>query len=325
MTSETLGEGTIQRRMQGELQKPDRYMKVRFGRNGAHLFDRHSGVNILLDDVAVDEAVWSKAPRYVSLSLANACDLHCSFCYASKEPRRLDYDTVTAWAKELDLNGCLGIGFGGGEPTLYPRFVELCRELHATTNLALTMTTHGHRFTPELADGLRGALSFIRVSMDGVGTTYERIRGRPFWQFVDRLNVVRSIAPFGINYVVNADTLGDLTRAAAFAFSSGAVELLLLPETGTDGNIRVDADVLRGLEDWVFENHDRYRVAISAHGADAIKAEALTPFNEEESSYAFLHIDASGTLKESTFTRKGIEIAEHSCLLDAITTLRHAA
>jgi sulfatase maturation enzyme AslB (radical SAM superfamily) len=93
-------------------------IKARLGSDGIHLFDRQSGVNILLDEVHVPVEERSRAPRFVSFALTNLCDLACAFCYAPKYPATLDFDHIVRWARELDKNGTLGIGFGGGEPTL---------------------------------------------------------------------------------------------------------------------------------------------------------------------------------------------------------------
>ena len=299
-------------------------MKTRLGSLGVHLFDRASGLNILFDEARVDRAAWSTAPRYMSIALANACDLHCAFCYASKAPNRLAQDRVLSWALELDANGCFGIGFGGGEPTLYPRFSTLCRNVHTNSGLAITMTTHGHWFTPALVTELTGAVSFIRLSMDGIGRTYERIRGRSFTEFLRALKLVRATSRFGINYVVNADTIDDLPRAAEFAFASGAEELLLLPETSTNGQIRVEPGSLERLSEWVAANYRRRRIAMSAHGAEAIDAPILPTNDHEHGTYDFMHIDAAGILKVSAFASAGIPVADHGSLMEAVTFLRQS-
>jgi len=70
--------------------------------------------------------------------------LACSYCYAPKTPGSLDADRLAGWLRELDEMGVLVWGFGGGEPTLHRRFMEICRETAATTNLAVTFTTHAH-------------------------------------------------------------------------------------------------------------------------------------------------------------------------------------
>jgi MoaA/NifB/PqqE/SkfB family radical SAM enzyme len=169
-------------------------VKLRADAQGVHVFDRESGLNVLLDEVIPPPETWARAPRYVSIALTNACELRCPFCYAPKTPARLDPDRVVAWIEELDGGGCLGVGVGGGEPTAHPRVAEICARAAASTGLAVTLTTRGHRFTEALADELRGNVHFVRVSIDAVGEHYERIRGRRFDALRERLAVVPSSA-----------------------------------------------------------------------------------------------------------------------------------
>jgi hypothetical protein len=110
-------------------------MRLRRSRHGAHYFDRASGLNVLLDEIAFPSDRWHRAPRYVSIALTNACELRCPFCYAPKVPARLSAERVLAWAIELDEAGGLGIGFGGGEPTAHPQFVWLCEQVSLQTGL----------------------------------------------------------------------------------------------------------------------------------------------------------------------------------------------
>jgi MoaA/NifB/PqqE/SkfB family radical SAM enzyme len=296
-------------------------MKTRSGYSGVHMFDRNSGVNILLDEVAVAPAQWSVAPRYVSIALTNACELNCSYCYASKEPARLNAERVAAWATELDHGDCFGIGFGGGEPTIYPGFAALCTSIHATTNLALSMTTHGHRFTPRLTQQLCGNIEFIRLSMDGIGNTYERLRGRPFSSFAEKLGLVKATARFGVNFVVNEDTIGDLERGADFAFEHGAEEFLLLPETGMGGALTVRPETMERLSEWVRKNYQRCRLATSAHGGALIDAPMLMQSVAQYESFDFMHIDAFGVIKTSAFAKTGVVLGDGS-VIDSIQQLR---
>ncbi|MYV46701.1 radical SAM protein [Streptomyces sp. SID2888] len=120
-------------------------------------------------------------------------ELHCAYCYAPKQAAALDREGVLAWAIELDAAGCLGVGFGDGEPTAYRRFAQLCSDIAQSTSMAVTFTTHGHRLTPELVESLREAVHFVRLSVDGVGATYERLRGRPFAAVVQAAGLLGSL------------------------------------------------------------------------------------------------------------------------------------
>ena len=62
------------------------HIKVRSGPAGIQLFNRVTGLNILLDEIEIPPESWASAPRHVSIALTNACDLACPYCYAPKAP-----------------------------------------------------------------------------------------------------------------------------------------------------------------------------------------------------------------------------------------------
>lgn len=287
-------------------------MKCRLGPDGFHIFDRRSGLNLLLDDIQIPEERWDHAPRQVSIALTNACDLDCPYCYAPKTVAVLDAGRLCAWIEELDGAGCLGVGFGGGEPTLYRQLPELCRRITARTALAVTMTTHGHRWTPELADALAGHVHFVRVSVDGVGVTYEALRHRSFSELVNRLTLISRSFRFGINCVVNTVTFPDLEAVADLAAGLGASELLLLPERPARGRPGIDPTVTGRLHEWIGSYRGPVPLAIS-EGAAGPLATAV-PLPHEMGLRAYAHIDASGVLRRTSYDPVGETIDEHGVL-----------
>ena len=296
--------------------------KIRRCEAGIHLFDRVSGLNVLLDEVDVPPEQQSLAPRYLSIALTNACELRCAYCYAPKHAAALDADRVVAWAVELDRAGCLGIGFGGGEPTTYPRFAQLCARVTESTSMAVSFTTHGHRLSPELTDSLRGSVHFARLSVDGVGSTYERLRHRPFAAVVDAAAMLRSVAPIGINAVVNADTIAELDQLAEFTAEVRASELLLLPEQPTVARPGIsDADAER-LVRWVRAAKPPVRLAISRSGLES-SLPVAEPIADESPLDAHLHVDATGILRSNAYSLTGTPVGDS--ILDAVRALKEAA
>ena len=277
--------------------------KVRIGPAGVHIFDRNTGLNILVDEVKTNESAWSLAPRHVSIALTNACELSCPYCYAPKRPASLDYRLLTTWLEELDENGCLGVGFGGGEPTLYRLFPEICRFAAENTNLAVTFTTHGHNLDEQLLARLCGSVHFLRISMDGVGPTYEALRGRPFSSLLHRISIAKSLAPVGINYVVNRRTVADLDQAISIASDLGAIEFLLLPEESVRGTGGIDVQTLGKLQRWVKDYSGALPLTISEGGANGINV--ANPFVAEPGLRGFVHIDARGVLKRTSYDDEG--------------------
>ena len=294
-------------------------LKVRAGPCGVHLFDRNTGLNVLLDEARVPPASWATAPRQVSIALTNACDLACPHCYAPKNPATLEFERLASWLGELDMNGCLGVGFGGGEPTLYRRFAELCQYATRETRLAVTFTTHAHHLDDTLICALAGSAHFVRVSMDGVGRTYEALRGRSFAVLRSRLESVGTLVPFGINFVVNARTLPDLDAATTLAAELGAAELLLLPEQPVRGRGGIDDQTVEALRRWVSLYRGEVPLAVSEAGADGLPT--CDPLAGETGLRAYAHIDASGVLKRSSYGTDGVAI-DNDGVMRALAVLR---
>ncbi|MCC5805380.1 MAG: radical SAM protein [Opitutales bacterium] len=286
--------------------------KVRIGPAGVHYFSRESGLNVLFDEVLPPEGSWHAAPRQVSIALTNACDLECAYCYAPKIPSTLNYQILCGWLSEFDQHGALGVGFGGGEPSLHPRFADLCEFAARQTSLAVTFTSHGHHLVPKLLSKLVDKVNFIRLSMDGIGATYEQLRGRSFSAFKARLRDVRAVAPFGLNFVVNADTIDDLDAAIDFAHSEGAHEFLLLPEQSTPRRCGVGQAERDRLKEWVRSYRGQVRLAVSE--SDAAELGACDPCGAESGLRAFAHISAASRLQRSSFESTGVQIREEGVM-----------
>jgi MoaA/NifB/PqqE/SkfB family radical SAM enzyme len=289
-----------------------RRLKVRRDRVGVHAFDRVTGLNVLFDDIAVPEGEWAAAPRHLAIALTNACDLRCSYCYAPKHRAVLDPERVLGWMREADSAGCLSVGFGGGEPTTLVWFAELCRDVATRTALAVSFTTHGHRLNDELLDALAGSVHMVRVSVDGVGRTYERLRGRSYTALLERLAALAHVAPFGINVVVNDDTIEDLDALAELASSAGARELLLLPEQRVGAGAGVSPEAVQRLHVWVRAYTGEVPLAVSEQGGDGLPV--ADPFADQPAIEQYAHVDASGVLRPTSFAVRGVGIGARGLL-----------
>jgi MoaA/NifB/PqqE/SkfB family radical SAM enzyme len=298
-------------------------MRLRHEPGGIHVFDRATGLHILFDEVRTREDAWARVPRFLSIALTNACELHCPYCFAPKHGARLPYNSILHWLHEFDTQGGLGVGFGGGEPTLYPQFAELCHEVTTNTGLSVSFTTHGHWSNKGLGDRLRGSVNFIRLSMDGLYGTYEKLRGRSFQQFILALNRVRDTSQFGINFVVNDETVDQLEQAADFAIENGALEFLLLPEMPTPKRTGPSPSTKSSFETWVQQNWMKYPLRTSDTSIGHFDFPTVQA-GDGRFAMDFAHIDASGRLKGCAFDGDGIALDTHQTLTEALAVLTHA-
>lgn len=287
-------------------------MKIRKSPDGIHLFDRKSGINILIDEQIPTPQSWTNLPRQVSIALTNACDLKCNHCYAPKKAAWLKKEKIKLWLLELDQADCFGVGFGGGEPTLHPDLIELCEFGHKNTELAISLTTHGHRLNQELISQLKDSINFIRISMDGIGATYENIRNKSFYELKNKLRLLQGNISFGINYVVNRQTINDLEDTSQFIESIGAVELLLLPEESVGLGQAIDSLTLKELCSWIHDYKGSLRLSISSRYQEMVNTDL--PLKKEPAYLAFAHIDAEGILKHTSFDMTGYKIDDAGLL-----------
>lgn len=183
--------------------------------------------------------------------------------------------------------------------------------------MAVTFTTHGHRMDLELAAALRGSVHFVRASMDGVGATYARLRGRSFEAFQRHLEIIASVAPFGLNVVINDETVEELVEIASFARKVGAAEVLLLPEQPVGNRPGISQSASQRLEEWVSSAAPGVRLAISEAGVtDGMPL--AKPFADEAPLDA--HVDARGHLKAHAYATDGIPVG--TSILDSLDQLR---
>jgi hypothetical protein len=143
--------------------------------------------------------------------------------------------------------------------------------------------------------------------MDGVGRTYERLRGRRFGDLARKLDLIASICPFAINVVVNKDTVDELDRVAAFAHESGARELLLLPQQPTAGVPGIDVESARRLREWISREPRSLPLAISEAGASS-EMPLADPYGDEPALDAHAHVDATACLRANAYSSVGIPI-----------------
>ncbi len=187
------------------------------------LFDRQTGTNMLVANETT-RTLTRSAPRLVQVALTNACDKSCSFCYRPLDARsRWTFDGILDLARFCDRWGVLEITFGGGEPTLFPRFAQLLHEIWSQTRLCPSFTTHGGHLTPELLRAIRGAYGQLQVSVydeDDTGA------------IIDLL--VREKARFGLNYLVSPARVRTLEADVMTFVARGVRDILFLSYKGDD-------------------------------------------------------------------------------------------
>lgn len=186
-------------------------------------FDRDTGRNVLLRGEETSH-LEQRAPRVVQMALTNACNKTCGFCYRPLESKsRWRFESVLELGAFLSQWGVLELALGGGEPTVFPKFVELVRRLHDETALGVSFTTNGTRLTRSLLRALRGFIGQIQVSVyddEDVDRTIDRL--------------VSEEVRFGLNYLVTPHRLATLDADLLRWSAMGVRDVLLLSYKGSE-------------------------------------------------------------------------------------------
>ncbi len=216
------------------------------------LFDRTTGTNVLVTNAAT-ASLRRRAPRTLQIALTNACDKSCTFCYRPREARsRWTFDSVLALARTCDAWGVLELAFGGGEPTLFPRFAELLRAIWTTTGLCPSFTTHGKHLTAAWLREIHGHYGQIQLSVYDDEDTAATIA-----------LLVDEGARFGLNYLVTPDRVRTLEADVVAFVARGVRDILLLSYKGPDRTMHLGARALQQFDASVAKLHRMLGAAVA--------------------------------------------------------------
>ncbi|MEM9071716.1 MAG: radical SAM protein [Myxococcota bacterium] len=212
------------------------------------LFDRETGLNRLIDGGPA-ATCRQQAPRVLQVSLTNRCNKRCGFCY-----RPLAATSAWTFEEMLQLGrvaadwGVLELAFGGGEPTVFPRFGELLRRLWEETSICPNFTTNGLLLTPAFLEEIKGAYGQIQLSVYDEDDTFG---------IIDTL--VRANARFGLNYLVTPARLETLETDLLRFLAAGVRDVLLLSYKGSDPALHLSSGELATLDETIARLYEPLR------------------------------------------------------------------
>lgn len=167
------------------------------------------------------------APTMVTWQLTRDCDLACLHCCTDSAPGKampgeLDGAQSLRLAREIAAAGVPYVMVVGGEPTIVPHFLEVCRTL-SEGGCLLKIETNGQNFDVGALAGL--GIRSIQISLDGAAQeTYgrQRVHG-DFAKAVDACRrVVAAGFPLEITFAPTKLNLSDAAAVIDLALSLGA-------------------------------------------------------------------------------------------------------
>lgn len=180
------------------------------------------------------------SPIHVQIILTNRCNQHCGFCAYRTEgyTSNLEFserEQIPYWKAFGIVEDCADIGVkaieltGGGEPTIYPKFAEVCG-LILKLGMAYGVVTNGSAINGEGLVALSRA-DWIRFSIDaGSPSTYAETRRSSEYTYSRVLTNIQSLVNtraishspiIGIGFVVTEYNWKEIYDAAKQAKDLG--------------------------------------------------------------------------------------------------------
>lgn len=146
--------------------------------------------------------VISDYPLLVDIELSSLCNLRCPMCYTITDEfkeqvniTRMDWNLYTKIIDEIAGNvPAIRLSLRG-EALLHKKFIECIRYAKKNGIKEVSTLTHGGKLTLEFfAKMVEAGIDWITISIDGTGSTYERIR-KPL-KFESLLDKIRAIKKY---------------------------------------------------------------------------------------------------------------------------------
>ena len=147
--------------------------------------------------------------RYLEVQITGRCDKACRHCYLGTPVNRdMEPETFSVMMEELSGMQGLRVMVSGGEPACHPHFREMVQILPEYP-IRSVLVTHGEWIGQEEADWLGRYFHQVQLSLDGMETGHDALRGRgSFVKAMAGINALRNSGiPVSVGTMVHEQNL----------------------------------------------------------------------------------------------------------------------
>lgn len=152
-----------------------------------------------------------KVPTIAGHKLLYACNLRCDMCPFWRRPDELllSLDEEKKMMSALADFGVSFMGFEGGEPFLRKDLPEILKYSHARFHTSIV--TNGWLLKEKL-NSVKEYLDYVFVSIDGIGETHDRLRGRDgsYSRAIEGVKAAREFLPVSFNSTITSENCGEV-------------------------------------------------------------------------------------------------------------------
>jgi len=229
-------------------------------------------------------------------NITRRCNLKCVHCYSDSDsrefPGELNWLECRSVIDNLAAYRVPALLLSGGEPLIHPLFFYIAgyaREL----GLRLTLSTNGTLITPEIAKKLRDVgFSYVGISLDGIGETHDRFRGRAgvFEKAVNAFRNCRAVGQkVGLRLTLTKNTVDDLDSILDFIEEEDIPRVCFyhLVYSGRGANLSLlSPDEMRAALDKIMDR-------VEAWHRDGKTREVLTVDQPADGPYLLMRLEKS--------------------------------
>ena len=171
----------------------------------------------------------SPSPFAAALELTLRCPCRCLTCGShagAPRPRELDHGEWLGVIEALADLGCRRITLMGGEPLMYPRWMDLAQAGHAR-EVMVDLISSGQGIDEKTASRMaQSGLHAVTISVDGLAATHDAQRRVPacFDQAMQAIRLVdKAGLKVGVTSQVNQENLLDLEPLAPLLQDAGVL------------------------------------------------------------------------------------------------------
>ena len=197
-------------------------------------------------------------PVHVRIKPTNICNHSCRYCAYGKdnfnifgknqfERSYISKEKMTEIIDDLSAMGTKAVTFsGGGEPFLYPHFLDIVRKL-VHTKIKFASLTNGSLLNGEIAQLFSSHGTWIRVSMDGWDnksySNYRRVKPGEFSKVISNLKNFKKLrckCYMGVSLIVDKSNVKHVYKTLEILSDIGVDSVKISPclvnESSRDNN-----------------------------------------------------------------------------------------
>lgn len=189
----------------------------------------------------------SKAPIHIRIKPTNVCNHTCWYCsYQSLDDIQLAKDMKIRDSIPKDkmheiIDDCIAMDVkaitfsGGGEPFVYPHFLEIIKKL-SQSNIKFSSLTNGSKLTGDLAYKFAHNAEWIRISIDGWDdksyADYRKVKEGVFSKLLENIKNFKKLGGtclLGISYIIDNKNYKHIYEFIKLIKATGADSIKLSP------------------------------------------------------------------------------------------------